>query len=121
MITDGCVIGPGARIEKSILSPGVSVGARAVIRESVILTDTTIEPGARVERAVIDKVVRVGRLARVGQVGRASEGPSITTVGKNARIPDRMTVPRGAVVDPDSTPEFFPVEEEEEKAAKPRA
>jgi hypothetical protein len=30
-------------------------------------------------------------------------------------------VPRGAVVDPDSTPEFFTAEEEEERAIKPRA
>jgi glucose-1-phosphate adenylyltransferase len=121
MITDGCVIGPGARIERSVLSAGVSVGARAVVRESVVLTDSTIEAGARIERSVIDKSVRVGKGARVGQMGRASEGPSITTVGKNARIPERMTVPRGAVVDSDSTPEFFTAEDEEEKAVKPRA
>ncbi|HMF09629.1 MAG TPA: glucose-1-phosphate adenylyltransferase [Thermoanaerobaculia bacterium] len=121
MITDGCVIGEGARVERSILSPGVTVGPRAVIRESVILTDASIGAGARVERAVLDKFVHVGRGARVGQVGRSTDAPGITTVGKNAQIPERMTVPRGAVVDADSTPEYFEAAEEDERVGKPRA
>jgi glucose-1-phosphate adenylyltransferase len=121
MITDGCVIASGVRIEHSVLSPGVTVGPRAVIKDSVILTDSSIEAGARVERAILDKTVHVGRNARVGQMGRAAESPGITTVGKNARIPARMIVPRGAVVDSDSTPEYFEAEEEEkEKTGKPR-
>ena len=111
MITDGCVIEPGARVEKSVLSPGVFVGARAVIRHSVILTDAIIETGARVERSVIDKIVRVGRNARVGQVPRSavasSEAPGITTVGKNAQIPAGIRIPRGTVVAADATPEYF--------------
>ena len=115
MITDGCVISPGARVEKSVLSPGVYIGPNAVVRDSVILTDTWIGAGARVERAVIDKQVRVGRQARVGASGRASEkDPGITMVGKNASLPDRITVPRGAVVDPDATPEYFEAEETKE-------
>ncbi len=125
MVTDGCVLDPGARVERSVLSPGVTVGPNALVRESVVLTDSIIEAGARVERAVIDKSVRIGRNARVGQMGRAGEDLGITTVGKNARIPDRVVVPRGALVDSDSTPQFFeeeaPVEAPEEVVpTKPR-
>ena len=106
MVTDGCVISPGARIENSILSPGVYIGARAVVRESVVLTDTRIEAGARVERAVIDKAVRIGKNARVGHIDKSAEdGLGITTVGKNAVIRDKVVVPRGAVVDADSIPD----------------
>jgi glucose-1-phosphate adenylyltransferase len=107
MITDGCVISPGARIERSVLSPGVWIGPNAVVRDSVILTDTVIEEGARVERAIVDKAVRIGKRARVGQRSRPGEGPGITTIGKNAQIPDRITVKRGAVIDADATPEYF--------------
>jgi glucose-1-phosphate adenylyltransferase len=125
MITDGCTLAPGARVERSILSPGVTVGTGALVRESVVLTDSVIEAGARVERAVIDKSVRIGRNARVGQMGRTGEDLGITTVGKNARIPDRAVVPRGALVDSDSSPQFFEeetaAEEPEEAAQKPRA
>jgi len=45
------VIAAGARVEKSVLSPGVSVGPGAVIRYSVILTDTAIEANARLAQA----------------------------------------------------------------------
>ncbi len=107
MITDGCVISPGARVEKSVLSPGVFVGPQSVVRESVVLTDSWIGPGARVERAVIDKTVRIGRGARVGRLPKATESPRVTTVGKNAHIPDRVTVPPGAVIDADATLESF--------------
>jgi glucose-1-phosphate adenylyltransferase len=107
MITDGCVISPGARIERSILSPGVWIGRNAVVRDSVVLTDSVIEEGARVDRAILDKAVRIGRRARVGQKSKPGEGPGITTIGKNAQIPDRITVKRGAVIDADATPEYF--------------
>lgn len=107
LIADGCVIAAGARIDRSILSPGVVVGAKAVVRQSVILTDTSIEPSARVERSIIDKAVRVGRGARVGRLPRAEEKLGITTVGKNAQIPEKTVIAPGAVVDADAKPEFF--------------
>ena len=107
MITDGCVISPGARIERSILSPGVFVGGKAVIRDSIILTDTVVEGGARVERAIVDKSVRIGRNARVGRVPKADEKLGITTIGKNAQIPDKTIIAPGAVIDADAKPEFF--------------
>jgi glucose-1-phosphate adenylyltransferase len=107
MITDGCVISPGARIERSVLSPGVWIGPEAVVRDSVILTDSVVEEGARVDRSILDKSVRIGKRARVGQRPKAGEGPGITAVGKNAQIPDRICVKRGAVIDADATPEYF--------------
>jgi glucose-1-phosphate adenylyltransferase len=107
LITDGCVIMPGARIEKSILSPGVVVSSKAVVRQSIILTGTTIEPGARIERAIVDKGVHVGRGARIGRMPKADEKLGITTVGKNAHIPDRTVIAPGAVVDADAKPDYF--------------
>ena len=107
MITDGCVIAPGARVERSILSPGVFVGPKAVIRESIVLTGTIVEAGARVERAIVDKVVRVGKNARVGRMPKADEKLGITTVGKNAQIPDKTIIAPGAVIDADAKPAFF--------------
>jgi glucose-1-phosphate adenylyltransferase len=107
MITDGCVISSGARIERCVLSPGVRIGKNAIVRDSVILTDSVVEEGARVDRAILDKAVRIGRRARVGQRPKPEEGPGITTIGKNAQIPDRIAVRRGAVIDADATPEYF--------------
>jgi glucose-1-phosphate adenylyltransferase len=124
MITDGCVISPGARVEKCVLSPGVYVGPGAVVRESVILTDAWIDAGARIERAIVDKAVRVGRKARIGRSARGekpAEGHGITTIGKNAEIPDGVTVRRGAVVHTDVTAEHFaPAAARRRRAARRR-
>ncbi len=107
LITDGCVIMPGARIEKSILSPGVFVSSKAVVRQSIVLTGATVEPGARIERAIVDKFVNVGRGARIGRMPKAEEKLGITTVGKNAQIPDRVVIAPGAVIDADAKPDYF--------------
>ena len=79
-----------------------------MIRESVILTDTWIDAGARVERAIVDKAVRIGRRARIGKAARGekpADGLGITTIGKNAEIPDGVTVRRGTVIHTDVTAE----------------
>src|SRR5690606_23036859 len=69
MITDGSIICSGARVVRSVLSPGVYVGPGAYIYESVILTDSYIERDAVVERAVIDKGVVISQGARIGERG----------------------------------------------------
>ena len=107
LITDGCVVMPGARVEKSVLSPGVFVSSKAVVRQSIILSGAMIEPGARIERSIVDKNVQVGRGARIGRMPKADEKLGITTVGKNARIPDKTVIAPGAVVDADAKPEYF--------------
>jgi glucose-1-phosphate adenylyltransferase len=98
LITDGCVIEPGAHVERSVLSPGVRVASGAVVRESVILTDGNIRPGALVERSVLDKRVWVGENARVGAV---LAEPRITMIGKHTRVIPGMVVEPGVMIGPD--------------------
>jgi glucose-1-phosphate adenylyltransferase len=40
MICNGCYIGANSRVESSVISPGVAIRPGAVVRESIILTDT---------------------------------------------------------------------------------
>jgi glucose-1-phosphate adenylyltransferase len=94
MLCDGCFIESGARVESSVLSPGVIVRPGAVVRESVISTDCVIESGAVIERAVLDKHVHVEQNARIGW-GIADPIIKIALVGKNS------TVPAGYVVEPE--------------------
>ena len=103
MVSDGCVIAPGAIVERSILSPGVRVLPGAVIRESVVLTDTVIQPGAKVARAIIDKQVTIGENAVVGAIEHIPE-PRITMIGKNSILPDKLIVEPGAVIATDVIP-----------------
>jgi glucose-1-phosphate adenylyltransferase len=95
MICDGCFIEAGARVESSVLSPGVHIGAGAVVRESIILTDCIIESGAVVERAIIDKRSVVEENVHIGG-GVSDQNIKIALVGKSS------IVPAGYVVEPEA-------------------
>jgi len=101
LITHGCEILAGATIERSVLSSGVRVETRAVMRDSIILGDCVIEKDAVVERAILDKRVRIGREARVGAM---ADELKLAVVGKSSRIPASFTVGPGAEVGPDVIP-----------------
>jgi glucose-1-phosphate adenylyltransferase len=106
MISDGCIIAPGATIERSVLSPGVRVGAGAVVRESVVLTDAVIEAGSVVERSIVDKRVKIGENCRIGAI-LPGEGIPISMIGKNSQLPANLNVEAGAVVGTDVVPSDF--------------
>ena len=100
MITDGCVIASGARVENSILSPGVTVEPGAVITHSIVLTDAVIRKDAVVENAILDKRVEVGERAQVG--GPFSDDDiRITMAGKNSQIPPDYIIEAGAIISTD--------------------
>jgi glucose-1-phosphate adenylyltransferase len=99
MLSDGCVVEPGAVVERSVLAPGVHVKKNAVVRESVILTGSQVEEGAVVVRSIIDKGVRIGEGAHMGGV---SEGELlIAMAGKKSVIPAGFTIEPGAVIGTD--------------------
>jgi glucose-1-phosphate adenylyltransferase len=102
LITDGCVI--EGSVEFSILSPGVRVHRGAVVRHSIIMTDTAVHAGAIVDRCILDKQVDVGRGAHLGwgkdysinTLGNLTTG--ITLVGKNTQLPPGLRVGRNCVI-----------------------
>jgi glucose-1-phosphate adenylyltransferase len=111
LVTDGCVI--EGTVEYSVLAPGVKVGRGAVVRNSIILTDTIIENGAIVDRTIIDKQVVVHQNAHVGYgvdyspnlVGDLTSG--ISLVGKNGTVPEGVRVGRNCIVAGDTKPSDF--------------
>jgi glucose-1-phosphate adenylyltransferase len=107
MLSDGCVIEPGARITRSVLSPGVVMRRGAVVEESILLTDAEIGPGAVVQRAILDKRVRIGRNARVGAITPEGE-LRLVTIGKNSEVPDELQIEPGAMVGTDVIVSDFP-------------
>jgi glucose-1-phosphate adenylyltransferase len=107
LITDGCIISPGAQVERSVLSPGVYVGPKAVIRDSIIFTDSSVEAGACVERSIVDKDVTIGHSARVGRFPEDTGALGITTVGKNTQIPSGISIGHSAIVGTDVRPQDY--------------
>jgi glucose-1-phosphate adenylyltransferase len=101
LVTHGCTIGQGARIERCVLSPGARVDPGAVVRDSVLLTDSIVERDAIVERAILDKRARVGERARVGAI---TDRLALTVLGKNAFVGPGQTIGPGCEIGPDVMP-----------------
>jgi len=102
MISDGCVIDPGAVIERSVLSPGVRVMSGATVRESVILEDTVIGSIAFIHRAIIDRKVRIGDKVYLGADNPIGD-LRISVVGENSSIPAHTVLNSGTVIDEEDT------------------
>ncbi|RME44218.1 MAG: glucose-1-phosphate adenylyltransferase [Chloroflexi bacterium] len=106
LLSDGCQV--DGHVVRSVLSPGVYVAAGAVVRDSIILTDTEIGAGAVVDRAIIDKNVTIGEGAQVGAGDDNTpnrEMPNLlntglTLVGKGAEIPAGTVIGRNCVIQP---------------------
>jgi glucose-1-phosphate adenylyltransferase len=102
LITDGCLI--EGTVEYSVLSPGVRVERGAVVRYSIVMTDTVIRAGAMVDRVILDKNVEVGAGAQVGfgadytpsRVTDLSSG--LTLVGKGSIIPPNIKIERNCII-----------------------
>lgn len=97
LVANGCRI--EGRVSRSILFPGVTVGPGAVVSESVVMADTSIEGGASVEHAILDKYVRVGPGAQVG-AGPPAGIPDLEwlgglcLVGKDTWVPENGRILR---------------------------
>jgi glucose-1-phosphate adenylyltransferase len=80
LVSDGCVIGPGTRIERSVLGVRSLIGSNVTIRDTVLLGADRFESAAEraenrqyslpnigvgdgsvIERAILDKECRIGR------------------------------------------------------------
>jgi len=113
LLCDGCQI--EGTVINSVISPGVRVAAGAVVRDSIIMTDTLIEAGAIVDRAILDKRVTVGAEARIGAGEENTPNlkwperinTGITVIGKRASIPPRTTIGRNVVIFPHVGPKDF--------------
>ena len=89
MVSDGCIISGGTG-NFSILSPGVIVEKDALVENSVVLDDVTIEPGARIRHAIVDKEVIIRAGTAVGYDPEADRVRGCTISRKGV-----VVVPRG--------------------------
>ncbi|MDR0518553.1 MAG: glucose-1-phosphate adenylyltransferase [Clostridiales Family XIII bacterium] len=88
MISEGCHI--YGTVINSILSSGVTVAKNAVVRDSIIMTESEIGEGSIVDMSIIDEEVKVGKGCRIGDYAGASH--KIAVIGKKAVIEDGGSV-----------------------------
>ncbi|HXG13437.1 MAG TPA: glucose-1-phosphate adenylyltransferase [Gemmataceae bacterium] len=117
LVSDGCVIDYGTRIERSVVGVRSRIGRNVFLRDTVLIgadrfetdaeraanraqgiPDLGIGDGTVIERAIVDKDCRIGRNVRIVNHCNLHEAD-----GDNFVIRDGIVViPKGAIV-PDST------------------
>jgi len=81
LVSPGCIIS-GARVEHSILGPGVFVHSWARVEECVVFGNVEIGRHAQVRRAIVDKDVRIHDGQRIGyDLARDRERFAVTDNG----------------------------------------
>jgi glucose-1-phosphate adenylyltransferase len=113
LLSNGCVI--DGTVTNSVLSPGVHVERGAVVRDSVIMNDTTIKAGAVIDCCVLDKEIEIGANTHLGmgdagtpnQLESANLNTGITIVGKRAHVPANTVIGRNCRIDPNVIPDDF--------------
>ena len=104
IISNGCII--EGRVEHSILSPGVRVGEGAIVKDSIILSDSAIGPHSIVDYSILDKEVVVEAGCHLGcgdnfQINRREPkvvNTGITIIGKRAKVPAGVKIGRNCIV-----------------------
>ena len=99
LISPGCVV--RGRVENSVLSPGVCVDEQAVVRNSVIMGNTSIGRYSVVDRCVLDEGVKVGDYCYLGFGSGITPGEwDITVLGKGVIIPPHTAIGRSCKIMP---------------------
>ena len=114
MVSNGCAI--EGRVERSILSPGVRVAEGAVVKDSIIMSDTIVGRDSVIDYSILDKIVVVEAGCHIGsgddfQVNRKEPkvlNAGITIVGKGAKIPVGVKIGRNCAIFCDAREDDFP-------------
>ena len=94
IITEGCKI--DGTVINSVLSSSVTVEAGAVVRDSVIMSDTYIGKNATVSYAILDENITVEDDAVIGEDKETASG--IAVIGNGCRIEAGAKIEAGAMI-----------------------
>lgn len=80
------LLSPGVEVrgtvERSVLGPGVRVGAGARVTDAILFDDVHVEDGAVIQAAIVDEHVTIGVGARVG----SDDGRRLTIVPRGKKV-----------------------------------
>ncbi len=113
LLSPGCEI--RGTVRNSVLSPGVIVGEKAEVTDSVLWDGVAVEHGAALKGVISDKRVQFGKGCRVGtgepvpseEMPESLAGGSVV-VGMDARIPPGAEIGRNCIIHPRSEEKDFP-------------
>ena len=91
IVSPGCIVS-GARVRRSVLSPGCRLHSWAMVEDSILFDDVSIGRRASVRRAIIDKGVHIPEGASIGFDPEADRARfTVTAAGI-------VVIPKGAVL-----------------------
>ena len=85
----------GGIVERSVLSPNVHVGSRALITDSVLMDNVSVGRDATVRKAILDKDVVVNDGAAIGVDKQRDLARGFTVTESGITV-----VPKGKIVSP---------------------
>ena len=95
MITEGCEI--YGKVINSVLFGGVYVAPGAVVKDSVIMSDTRVLDGAEVCYSIVDSDTVIGENTKLGK-GQKPSRFKITLIGSGLELRADDEIPAGATV-----------------------
>lgn len=101
MIAEGCTI--KGVVENSIIFTGCYVDKGVVIKDSVIMPDTTIGEGTSIQYAIVGEGVKIGKHAVIGKLPTGKQQASdsaigISVVGQNKVVHDKQVVGESEII-----------------------
>jgi glucose-1-phosphate adenylyltransferase len=98
VLSPGCVV--KGQVLNSILSPGVWVEEEAVVRDSIIMSNSYIGYHSVVDHCVLSESVNVGRLCYLGFGGGVNPGEGVTVLGDQVTVPPHTAIGRNCKILP---------------------
>lgn len=113
------VIGEGTEVYgqviNSVIGAGVTIAEGAIVKDSIIMKDSSVGAGTYVEKAIIAEDVTIGANAVVGtgEYAPSKYDPKVyqfdlVTVGEHSVIPDNVKIGRNTAIVGNTVPEDYP-------------
>ena len=94
--TVNCFIAEGSEVygtvRHSVISVGCTIGADALVEDSVVMPGVVIEPGAIVRHAILGENSRIGKNAVVGGAFKEGEKKNISVTSKGAVVKENTVL-----------------------------
>jgi glucose-1-phosphate adenylyltransferase len=106
IISPGCVV--RGRVENSILSPGVCIEDKAMVVNSVLMSNVSVGYHSVIDRCILDEQVNIGNFCYIGFAGNLPvDGGEITVLGKGVIVPPYTAIGHNCKVPPYVGPDDF--------------
>ena len=118
-VVERSIIGEGSaiygKVYNSVIGCGVTIGEGTVVRDSIIMNNTSIGAGGEVNKAIIAENVLVGDNVKLG-VGEEVDNETaphiynqgLVTIGEKTMVPNGVSVGKNTVISGETTVADYP-------------